>query len=44
MKMAIEIKLKNLRRLTGANFLMPEVGAAAEATIADESKAVAMAL
>jgi len=42
--MAIEIKLKNLRRLTGANFLMPEVGAAAEATIADESKAVAMAL
>jgi cyanophycin synthetase len=43
-KMATERSLKNLRRLTGANFLMPDVGAAAEATIADGNKPFVMAL
>ena len=36
--------LKNLRRLTGANFLMADFGAAAEATIADGNKPFVMAL
>jgi cyanophycin synthetase len=44
MKMAINPELKNLRRLTGANFLMSEVGAAAEATIDDNNKAIVMGL
>lgn len=42
--MAIEPKLKNLRRLTGANFLMSDFGAAAEATIDDTQKAFVMGL
>lgn len=42
--MAINPELKNLRRLTGANFLMSEVGAAAEATIDDNNKAIVMGL
>ena len=36
--------LKNLRRLTGANFLMSDVGAAAEAMIGDVNKAFVMAI
>ena len=36
--------LKDLRRLTGANFLMDCTGAAAEADIADDVKAVTMGL
>ena len=36
--------LHNIRRLTGANFLMSSTGAAAEADIADADKAVTMAL
>ncbi|WP_390913474.1 Mur ligase family protein [Pseudosulfitobacter sp. SM2401] len=42
--MAIEPQLKNTRRLTGANFLMSSVGAAAEARIDDQNKPFAMAL
>ncbi len=37
-------KLQNLRRLTGANFLMSDVGAAAEAPLDDANKPFAMAL
>jgi UDP-N-acetylmuramyl tripeptide synthase len=44
MKMVINTQLKNVRRLTGANFLMSDLGAAAEATIDDENKAMVMAL
>ena len=42
--MATETSLTNLRRLTGANFLMSDVGAAAEASISDGQKPLAMAL
>lgn len=42
--MGIDTMLKNLRRLTGANFLMTDFGAAAEATIEDGVKPIAMAL
>lgn len=44
MKTVIEDELKNLRRLSGANFLMPDHGAAAEAVIGDDSKALVMAI
>lgn len=37
-------ELQNLRRLTGANFLMTYVGAAAEASLDDAAKPFAMAL
>ena len=40
----IDPKLKNLRHLTGANFLMSEVGAAAEATISEANKFFIMGL
>jgi cyanophycin synthetase len=42
-KMVIEKELKNLRRLTGASFLMSDFGAAAEATIDYAGKAIVMA-
>ena len=42
--MAINPELSNLRRLTGANFLMRDHGAAAEASIADANKALVMAI
>ncbi len=38
------MKLRDIRRLTGANFLMPHTGAAAEAPIEDAVKSVAMSL
>lgn len=44
MKTVIDTSLKNLRRLTGQNFLMSDVGAAAEATIADSEKVFVMTL
>jgi len=44
MKAVIENSLKNLRRLTGASFLMSDVGAAAEASIDDGNKAFVMAV
>jgi UDP-N-acetylmuramyl tripeptide synthase len=44
MKMAINPELQNLRRLTGANFLMSDVGAAADATIEENTKALVMGL
>jgi UDP-N-acetylmuramyl tripeptide synthase len=44
MKTVTETNLKNLRRLTGANFLMADVGAAAEASLDDTNKAFVMAL
>ena len=44
MKTVTETDLKNLRRLTGANFLMTDVGAAAEATIADANKALVLSI
>ncbi len=44
MKTVIEAELKNLRRLTGVNFLMREHGAAAEAVIGDENKALVVSL
>ena len=37
-------ELQNLRRLIGSNFLMPDVGAAAEATIIDTNKAFTISL
>ena len=40
----IEPNLKNLRRLTGANFLMSDFGAAAEATIDSKNKPLVMGL
>lgn len=40
----IEADLQNLRRLTGVNFLMADHGAAAEATIGDENKALVISL
>lgn len=40
----IDRKLQNLRRLTGANFLMADFGAAAEAEIADAPKPLVMSL
>jgi UDP-N-acetylmuramyl tripeptide synthase len=42
--MEIDPNLKNLRRLTGANFLMSDFGAAGEASIDDQNKPFAMAL
>lgn len=39
-----EAGLKNVRRLTGVNFLMSEHGAAAEAVIGDKDKALVMAI
>lgn len=42
--MVIETDLKNLRRLTGANFLMSDVGAAAEATFDGADKALILSL
>jgi cyanophycin synthetase len=44
MKTVTETDLINLRRLTGANFLMTDVGAAAEATIPDENKALVLSI
>jgi cyanophycin synthetase len=44
MKMVIDKDLKNLRHLTGANFLMADFGAAAEAKIDEESKALVLSL
>jgi len=41
--MVIEKELKNLRRLTGASFLMSDFGAAAEAAIDYAGKAIVMA-
>ncbi len=43
-KTVIDPKLKNVRRLTGANFLMHEHGAAAEATIDDGNLVPVMAM
>lgn len=42
--MVIEASLKNVRRLTGVNFLMTDFAAAAEASIGDKDKALIMAL
>ena len=42
--MVIDKDLKNLRHLTGANFLMADFGAAAEAKIDEESKALVLSL